>query len=106
MGFAWLFSWWRRPTLAHWEVVFYTRRGCHLCEEAWELVQSEQRRYCFALSAIDIDSDPNLVSAYGTCVPVVMVNGRVRFRGQINRALWRRLLRAESSRRAGDAQRD
>ena len=102
MSLAWLFSWWRRAPLDHLQVVFFTRQGCHLCEDAWEMLQAEQRRYRFALSVVDVDSDPELVQAHGTCVPVVMVNGRVRFRGQINKALWRRLLRAEASRRPGE----
>jgi len=95
MSLAWLFSWWRRAPLDHLDVVFFTRQGCHLCEDAWKLLQAEQQRHRFALSVVDVDSDPELVKAYGECVPVVMVNGRVRFRGRINEALWRRLLQAE-----------
>ena len=98
MSFAWLFSWWRRrPRLDHVAVVMYTRRGCHLCEEAWDFLQAERRRRRFALSAVDVDGDPELVKAHGECVPVVAVNGRVRFRGRINRALWERLMRAEEA---------
>src|SRR6266498_517839 len=93
--FAWFFSWWRRAPLDHLDVVLYTRAGCHLCEDAWEMLQAEQRRHRFALSALDIDGDPELVKAHGECVPVVVVNGQVRFRGRINEVLWRRLLRAE-----------
>src|SRR6266699_1585567 len=102
MSFAWLFWGWRRPLLDRFNVVFFARQGCHLCEDAWTLLQAEQRRHRFTLSLIDVDSDPELVKAYGTCVPVVMVNGRVRFRGRINEALWRRLLRAEASRQPGE----
>ncbi|HKB35469.1 MAG TPA: glutaredoxin family protein [Gemmataceae bacterium] len=102
MPFPWLFSWWPRAQLDHVEVVLYTRQGCHLCEDAWQLLQSEQQRHRFVLSAIDIDGDPELVKAHGECVPVVVVNGQVRFRGRINEVLWRRLLRAETTRRSGE----
>jgi len=100
--FAWLFSWWRRVRLEHLDVVLYTRQGCHLCEDAWGLLQAEQRRHRFTLSTVDIDNDPELVKLHGECVPVVAVNGRVRFRGRINEVLWRRLLRAEAAQTKGE----
>src|SRR5262245_61407936 len=90
--FRW-FSWWfRRPRLGHVRFVLYTRRGCHLCEDAWRLLRSEQRRYRFALDAVDVDSDPDIAARHGACVPVVTVNGKVRFRGGVNRVLLGRLL--------------
>jgi glutaredoxin len=76
------------------QVVFYTRQGCHLCEQAWTQLEQARRRHGFILSKIDIDSDPELVRLHGLHVPVVMVNGRVRFRGIINPVLLDRLLRA------------
>ena len=61
-----------------------------------------QRRYGFAIDLVDIDHDPDLVAKYNTEVPVVTVNGKVRFRGVVNPELLERLLVAESqSRSAG-----
>ena len=74
-------------------VLFYTRRGCHLCDEAWEIVQAAQKRYGFPLTAVDVDSDPSLATEYGECVPVVAVDGKVRFRGRVNAVLLERMLR-------------
>lgn len=74
------------------DIVMYTRQGCHLCEQAWEQLEQARRRYGFALRQMDIDSDAQLAQQYGECVPVVVVNGQVRFRGVINRVLLRRLL--------------
>ena len=89
--------WWRRRgRLAHLQVVMYTRQGCHLCEAAWELLQQARRRYGFNLTAQDVDAVPALVEAYGDCVPVVTVNGKLRFRGGVNSVLLERLLRAET----------
>jgi hypothetical protein len=45
---------------------------------------------------VDIDTDPDLVARYGTEVPVVTVNGKVRFRGEVNRVLLERLLEGEA----------
>jgi glutaredoxin len=73
----------------------YTRQGCHLCEAAWELLEDAQRRHGFSLEKVDIDTDPALVAEHGLHVPVVSVNGRVRFRGVVNAVLLRRLFDAE-----------
>jgi hypothetical protein len=70
-----------------------------LCEDAWNFLQTEQQSHGFVLQMVDVDQDAKLAAAYGTCVPVVTVNAKVRFRGQINRVLWARLLRAEAERR-------
>ena len=76
------------------EVLLYTRQGCHLCDEAWALLQNEQRRHGFKLAYVDVDTSPELAARHGLEVPVVCVNGKVRFRGVINRVLWERLLQA------------
>jgi hypothetical protein len=78
----------------------YTRRGCHLCDAAWLHLRNEQRRYGFVLSETDVDGDPELAAQFGECVPVVTVNGKVRFRGGVQPVLLRRLLRAEGQRRS------
>ena len=49
-----------------------------------------------ASAQISIDIDPELIAKYNTEVPVVAVNGKVRFRGVVNPALLDRLLLAES----------
>jgi glutaredoxin len=82
------------PSLAHVDVAMYTRRGCRLCDAAWQVLQEEQRSYGFALRAVDIDAEPHLAARFGEEVPVVVVNGQVRLWGRINRVLFRRLLRA------------
>jgi glutaredoxin len=77
-------------------VVMYTRQGCHLCELAWEQLEAAARWFPLRLAAVDVDTDPELVARYGHEVPVVAINGQVRFRGRVNDVLLRRLLRAES----------
>ncbi len=98
MAWLWLTSWWRswRPRAGRLRVVMYTRRGCHLCETAWDELEKARRRHGFTLEAVDVDGDPGLAAAYGHEVPVVAVNGRVRFRGAVNPVLLARLLRAEA----------
>jgi hypothetical protein len=43
---------------------------------------------------VDIDRDPELVARFSTCVPVVELDGKVRFRGRVNEVLLRRLIAA------------
>ena len=61
-------------------VVLYTRRGCHLCDDALAIL----RRHGLAPREVDIDTDPALMEKYGLCVPVVEIAGRVRFRGRVD----------------------
>ena len=81
----------QRPDL---RVQLYTRQGCHLCETAWTILDEARQRHGFVLDTVDIDTSAELVARYGTCVPVVTVNGKVRFRGTVNRVLLQRLLDA------------
>jgi glutaredoxin len=92
MSWDWLWPVKRSQTPAGRHVLFYTRDGCHLCEQAWEIVAAAQRRYGFTLERVDVDSDPALASAHGECVPVVAIDGKVRFRGRVNGVLLERML--------------
>ncbi len=94
MAFAFLSRWLGlapkpRPDL---RVMVFTRATCPLCEEAWELLQRQQRRYGFVLEAKDIEESAELVREHGDWVPVVTINGHVRFRGHVNEVLLRRIL--------------
>jgi hypothetical protein len=71
------------------------RRGCHLCHAASGQLSLAQKRHGFLLSEVDVDADPGLEAQYGKCVPVVTVNGRLRFRGRVNEVLLARILWAE-----------
>jgi glutaredoxin len=78
------------------EIVLYTRQGCHLCEDARAVLDSAALSYPLVVKSVDVDTDPDLVSSYGLEVPVVMINGKVRFRGRINGVLLDRLLQQGS----------
>ena len=70
------------------KIVLYGRQGCHLCDDAAALFE----RLSLAYDEVDIDRDPRLVELYNCCVPVVEIDGRVRFRGRVNELLLRRLV--------------
>ncbi|WP_397570916.1 glutaredoxin family protein [Schlesneria sp. T3-172] len=69
----------------------YTSAGCHLCEDAAALI-AEHHRWLPIPDYVDIKSDPTLSEKYGTCVPVVIFDGKVRFRGRVDPVLLRRLI--------------
>ena len=86
----------RSPRAEHLTFTVYTRAQCCCCHKALDLLREQQPRWGFAIEEIDVDGDPELVARYNTEVPVVAVNGKVRFRGVVNPALLDRLLTAES----------
>jgi glutaredoxin len=69
--------------------VLYTRAGCHLCNDAELLLL----QHGIAPEIVDIDNDAELKSRFGMSVPVVEIEGRVRFRGRVHPVLLRRILR-------------
>lgn len=85
-----------RKSIPHIEVVLYTREGCHLCDIALEQLETAQKRCGFRLTLLDVDASMESKRQFGESVPVVVVNGKVRFRGRINEVLLTRLLEVES----------
>jgi len=85
----------------HLNITLYTRAHCSCCEKAKAVLEPRRLRHGFAVEEVDIDGDPGLVEAYGTSVPVVAIDGKVRFRGKVEPALLDRLLEAESKRKSG-----
>ena len=61
-------------------VTLYTRRGCHLCDDAKAVVLSAGRKVRFDYQEFDIDSDPGLRLLYGVEVPVIAIDGRKAFK--------------------------
>jgi glutaredoxin len=92
MSWDWLWPARRSQGPAGRHVLFYTRDGCHLCDQAWEIVTAAQRRHGFTLERVNVDADPALAAEYGDCVPVVAIDGKVRFRGRVNGILLERML--------------
>ncbi len=80
-----------------------TRQYCPLCDEAIAELML-QRRYLPPLELVDIDLDPVLQERWGEWVPVVVIDGRVRFRGTVNPILLQRLIDAGLERRTRGTQ--
>jgi glutaredoxin len=54
------------------ELVLYTTEGCHLCEDAHELLLSVADRQPLQLQLQEIGDDDELVARYGIRIPVVL----------------------------------
>ncbi len=76
-------------------VILYTRSHCPLCDEAASLLERYRQRYGFSLEAKDVDAAAELVAAHGNWIPVVTINGKLRFRGHVNEVLLQRILEAK-----------
>lgn len=57
--------------------MFYTRAGCHLCDDAYDVVRAVCDERGAEVSVIDVDADPALRERYGDEVPVVTVDDAV-----------------------------
>ena len=85
----------RRPDVRFHKLVLFTRANCHLCEEAKKQL-ADFSAFLPHVEEVDIDRDPELVARFGDCVPVVEIDGRVRFRGRVNAVLLHRLIEGKS----------
>jgi glutaredoxin len=72
-----------KPTL----VTFYTKAGCHLCEDARDMLEDIAALTLFELTEIDIRNNPSIFEKYRYRIPVIVINneehileGRIEFR--------------------------
>lgn len=68
-------------------VTFYTKAGCHLCEEARDMLEDIAALTQFELTEIDIRNNPAIFEKYRYRIPVIIINdeeqlleGRIEFR--------------------------
>lgn len=61
-------------------VMLYTRRGCHLCEAAEDILAAAG----VDAELIDVDSEPDLVARYGLRVPVLEIDGEAAAEGRFD----------------------
>ncbi|MCA1634705.1 MAG: glutaredoxin family protein [Acidobacteria bacterium] len=74
-------------------VVFYTKPGCHLCEEAKREIERAGVSDEYTFEEVNILSDPDLLSHYGTAIPVVLINDTHAFKYHLTADDFRRALR-------------
>ena len=76
-------------------ILLYTRRGCHLCEAAEDLLATRG----VPAALVDVDEAPEAAARYGLRVPVLEVDGEPVLEGRFQE----RQLAAVLADRAGPA---
>jgi glutaredoxin len=65
-------------------VTLYTRTGCHLCDDAKQVLLAARGRAEFDYEEVDIDSDAELARRYNDEVPVIAINGAKAFKYRLD----------------------
>ncbi len=67
-------------------VVFYTKAGCHLCEEARDMLEDIAAQIEYELTEIDIRSNLQVFEQYRYRIPVIIINDSTLIEGRIQYA--------------------
>jgi hypothetical protein len=79
-------------------VTLYGKPGCHLCDEAREVVERVRAAHPFELRQVDVSLDPGLHREYGERIPVLELEGEELFEFHVDEAeLVRRVDRVDGS---------
>lgn len=76
------------------KVTLYSKPDCCLCDRALELLEDYSNSLP-EIQKVDISGDEKLEALYSECIPVVEIDGRVRFRGIVSAELLERLINAK-----------
>ena len=66
------------------EITFYTKAGCHLCEDAREMLDEIAQKTEYILTEIDIRSDMAVFDMYRYRIPVIVINQETLLEGRID----------------------
>lgn len=73
---------------------FYTRPGCHLCEEALEVLRPLLQRHGVRLRERNVEENPAWEARYGDQIPVGVLGGRKVFKYRVDASRMERAIRA------------
>ena len=57
-------------------VTLYSRPGCHLCDDAWAVIEAVCAELGESYEELSIDDDPVLADRFANEIPVTFVDGR------------------------------
>jgi glutaredoxin len=75
------------------KITIYTKKDCHLCEEAKAILSRFAHEYPLSVDEIDIESDSATFEKYRYEIPVVLLNDRKIFKYRIDEKKFHRILR-------------
>ena len=65
------------------QVTFYTKAGCHLCEEARDMLDDIAAQTNYELTEIDIRNNPEIFEQYRYRIPVIIIDNDTLLEGRI-----------------------
>ena len=65
------------------QVTFYTKAGCHLCDDARAILDEIAEQHEYELTETDIRSTPELFEQYRYRIPVIIIDGTKTVEGRI-----------------------
>ena len=65
------------------QVTFYTKAGCHLCDEARDMLDDIAAETPYKLTEIDIRSNPDIFEQYRYRIPVIIIDNNTLLEGRI-----------------------
>jgi glutaredoxin len=74
------------------QVTLVTRAGCHLCDEAEQVLRRMHGELGFDYREVDVDSAPALQAEFSDLVPVILLDGREHGYWRVEEARLRRAL--------------
>jgi glutaredoxin len=78
------------------QVTFYSRGGCHLCDEAKAAIAPLLREFRATLSEIDIEGDATLLERFGCDIPVIYIGRKKAAKHRVDLEQFRRQLQEAS----------
>ena len=66
------------------QVTFYTKAGCHLCDDARAMLDEIAEQHEYELTETDIRSTSELFEQYRYRIPVIIINGTKTIEGRID----------------------
>jgi glutaredoxin len=74
------------------EVTIYSRPGCHLCEEAKEVMQPLLKEFGATIREVNIDRDTELAERYSWDIPVIFIGSHKAAKHRVDARQFRRQL--------------
>ena len=76
------------------KITIYSKKDCHLCEEAKQVLKRFVDEYSLEIEEIDINTDKDLFEKYQFEIPVIFLNDRKLFKYRIDEQKLRKAIQS------------
>ena len=73
-------------------VIVYSRPGCHLCDDAKDVIEQVKHEIDLTLEEVNIEHDLDLLQRYRYDIPIITINGVETFRHRVEPSTLRAAL--------------